>query len=143
MRHHGLLIIFLVAGTLHSARPSADTEDAVPGTYPNEQAIEFTANSGESTPAYEGFIQVPENRNNPHSRLIRVNYVRFPATVADPGPPIVYLSGGPGGSGIQTAKWRRYPLFQALREFGDVIALDQRGTGKSNDVEACQSQHTA
>lgn len=110
--------------------------------YSNEQQIEFKANSGETTDAIEGYLFVPENRNNPDSRKIRVNYVRFPATGNKKGPPIVYLSGGPGGSGIGTAKWRRFPLFMALREFGDVIALDQRGTGLSEQTERCTSQHT-
>ncbi|BDX06189.1 alpha/beta hydrolase [Planctobacterium marinum] len=108
----------------------------------SEQAIEFKANSGDSTDAFEGFIMVPENRNNPDSRKIRVNYVRFPSTSDNPGHPIVYLSGGPGGSGIATAKWRRFLLFMALREFGDVIALDQRGTGQSEQAETCVSDES-
>ncbi|KID55117.1 alpha/beta hydrolase [Pseudoalteromonas luteoviolacea] len=107
--------------------------------YENEKQILFKANSGETTDAVEGHLWVPENRANPYSRKIRVNYVRFPATGSKSGSPIVYLSGGPGGSGISTAKWRRYPLFQALREFGDVIALDQRGTGQSEQAAPCVS----
>lgn len=110
--------------------------------FPNEKDIEFKSDAGEVTSAFEGFIMVPENRNNPDSRQIRVNYVRFPATGKEKGNPIIYLAGGPGGSGIGTAKWRRYPLFMALRQFGDVIALDQRGTGQSEQAETCYSaQH--
>lgn len=107
----------------------------------NENPIEFTANSGDKTDAFEGHFFVIENRTNPRSRKIRVNYVRFPATGKKQGAPIIYLSGGPGGSGIGTAKWRRFPLFQALREFGDVIALDQRGTGASEKAEQCSSSY--
>ncbi|PAY02342.1 alpha/beta hydrolase [Pseudoalteromonas sp. HM-SA03] len=110
-----------------------------PVLYSNEQQIEFQANSGETTDAITGHLWVPENRNNPNSNKIRINYVRFPATGSNKGSPIVYLSGGPGGSGIATAKWRRFPLFQALREFGDVIALDQRGTGQSEQATPCVS----
>lgn len=105
----------------------------------NETPIVFTANSGESTDAYEGYLLVPENRNNPNSRKIRINYVRFPATNDTATHPIVYLAGGPGGSGIGTAKRQRFPLFQAMREFGDVIALDQRGTGASEQPDVCVS----
>lgn len=112
---------------------------ATPQPLPGEKAIEFAANSGDKTEALAGHLFVPENRNNPHSRQIRINYVRFPATTERKGPPIVYLAGGPGGSGIGTAKWRRFPLFMALREYGDVIALDQRGTGESEQTEACVS----
>ena len=56
----------------------------------------------------------------------------------------MYLAGGPGGSGIETAKHDRFPLFMAMREFGDVIAYDQRGTGSSNDLPNCtSSQHVS
>jgi len=114
-------------------------DEVVQRIYNNEKAITFTANSGEQTAAFEGHLMVPENRNNKNSRLIRVNYVRFPATGTSRGAPIVYLAGGPGGSGIGTAKWRRFPLFMAMREFADVIALDQRGAGASEQPEPCQS----
>ncbi|ATC94850.1 alpha/beta fold hydrolase [Pseudoalteromonas tunicata] len=110
-------------------------------TYQNEQAIVFETMDGQKTAAFSGFLQVPENRANPASRKISIHYVRFPATGNQAGSPIVYLSGGPGGSGISTAKYPnfRFPLFMALREFGDVIALDQRGTGLSKDTPTCQS----
>ncbi|MDN4501155.1 alpha/beta fold hydrolase [Alteromonadaceae bacterium BrNp21-10] len=109
--------------------------------YANEQAIVFETMDGLTTDAFSGFMLVPENRNNPKSRMITVKYVRFPATGKSHVTPIIYLSGGPGGSGIDTAKYPnfRFPLFMALREFGDVIALDQRGTGASNDTPKCVS----
>jgi pimeloyl-ACP methyl ester carboxylesterase len=112
--------------------------------YPNEQAIVFKTMDNKTTDAYKGYIEVPENRNNVNSRLIPVKYVRFPATKNKNGSPIIYLSGGPGGSGINTAKYPnfRFPLFMALREFGDVIALDQRGTGASNTTPKCVSSQT-
>jgi len=113
-------------------------------TFPNEKAIVFTTMDNKTTDAFEGYIEVPENRNNSKSRLIPVKYVRFPATGNKNGSPIIYLSGGPGGSGIDTAKYPnfRFPLFMALREFGDVIALDQRGTGASKTAAKCVSSQT-
>lgn len=130
--------LFAVLTLSHAA---AETKAA---TYKNEQQIEFSTMDGKTTLAFEGSIQVPENRNNPKSRTIPVHYVRFPSTAKKPGHPIVYLSGGPGGSGIQTAKYPnfRFPLFMALREFADVIALDQRGTGASKVVPKCHSSQT-
>ncbi|TMP39056.1 alpha/beta hydrolase [Pseudoalteromonas rubra] len=109
--------------------------------YENEEAITFKTQDNQQVAAFSGFITVPENRTQASSRTIRVHYVRFPATTKKPGSPIVYLAGGPGGSGIKTAEYAnfRFPLFMALREFGDVIALDQRGTGKSDQLPACQS----
>jgi pimeloyl-ACP methyl ester carboxylesterase len=111
--------------------------------YGNEKEIQFK--SGEqSVEALEGTIKVLENRAEPKSRLIPLSYVRFPATGKTKSSPIIYLSGGPGGSGISTASYPnfRFPLFMALRKFGDVIALDQRGTGKSSFAPQCTSKQT-
>lgn len=104
-----------------------------------EKKILFEAKNGQSSIAFEGVFMVPENRNKKDSRMIPVKYVRFPANGKKYGSPIIYLAGGPGGSGIQTAKFWRFPLFMAMREFGDVIALDQRGTGASDITPKCES----
>jgi pimeloyl-ACP methyl ester carboxylesterase len=105
----------------------------------SETPITFEAGSGETVEALEGSFMVPENRTDPNSRMLTLHYVKFPATTPKAGPPIIYLAGGPGGSGIGTAKRQRFPLFMAMREFGDVIAFDQRGTGASNDAPTCKS----
>ncbi|MEM6273716.1 MAG: alpha/beta hydrolase [Myxococcota bacterium] len=105
----------------------------------SETSTVFTAESGETVTAFAGSYEVPENRSAADSRVLMLHYVRFPSTATRRGPPIVYLAGGPGGSGIETAQGRRFPLFMAMREFGDVIALDQRGTGASNDLPECVS----
>lgn len=83
------------------------------------------------------YLRVPEDRSDPKSRTLELAYVRLRSTATQPGPPIVYLAGGPGGSGIQASQGPRKPLFEALREFGDVIAFDQRGTGRSRPSLAC------
>lgn len=106
---------------------------------PVETMIQFEASTGETVSAFEGWIEVPENRSAADSRMIELHYVRFPATGEVSGPPIIYLAGGPGGSGIHTARGRRFPLFMAMREYGDVIALDQRGTGVSDDTPVCET----
>ena len=112
---------------------------AAQGPPPGETEITFEADSGETVAAFEGRFEGPENRADPDSRMIELGYVRFPATGEDPGAPIVYLAGGPGGSGTGTARGRRFPLFMAMREHGDVIAFDQRGTGLSEAPERCRS----
>lgn len=104
-----------------------------------EEPFTFVAANGARTEAWRGAFQAPENRSNPDSRKITIRYVRFPATGKDPGPPIVYLAGGPGAPGIGTAERARFPLFMAMREFGDVIALDQRGVGTSDRPPSCRS----
>jgi len=128
----GSLSLTLMAGCVSYTVPTASAA-------PQETAFTFKANSGEEAEAFRGEVFVPENRSNPKSRDIPLRYVRFAATGTNPGAPIIYLAGGPGGSGVATAKWRRFPLFMAMREFGDVIALEQRGAGESNDTSECIS----
>jgi len=138
--------------SLQLAATPAVTESAVPTNqadvqtepwlqrrYINESQILFTAGSGETIKAFAGYFEVPENRHNADSRLLKLHYVRFPARTATPGNPVVYLAGGPGGSGIHTAKGPRYSLFITLAADRDVIALDQRGTGLSADIAPCTS----
>jgi pimeloyl-ACP methyl ester carboxylesterase len=97
----------------------------------------FKADDGTEVDAELGELRVPENRANPTSQTITLRFVRFASTSPKPGAPIVYLAGGPGGSGIGAARSARFPLFMALRAYGDVIALDQRGTGQSTPSLEC------
>lgn len=97
----------------------------------------FENSKDEKVDAEFGVLLVPENRSNPQSNLIELGFVRFKSTSRSPGPPIVYLAGGPGGSGIGAATGSRFPLFMAMREIGDVIAFDQRGTGSSKPNLGC------
>lgn len=94
-----------------------------------EQHI-FKAENGDEIKADKGVLFVPENRNNSTSRLIPINFVKFKSFSKKPGSPIVYLAGGPGGSGIQVARGSYYTLFKPMLEVADVIVFDQRGTGE-------------
>jgi pimeloyl-ACP methyl ester carboxylesterase len=96
--------------------------------------IRFKGYRGAEVDAERGVFEVPEDRRDPTSRRIKLTYVRFASTAAKPGPPIVYLAGGPGGTATGTARGPRWPIFMALREVSDVIAFDQRGTGLSNHI---------
>ncbi len=98
----------------------------------------FESASKERIDAELGKLWVPENRRNPKSRLIELAFVRFKSTSATPASPIVYLAGGPGGSGISAARGGRFPVFMAMREIGDVIALDQRSIGLSKPNLNCR-----
>jgi pimeloyl-ACP methyl ester carboxylesterase len=100
----------------------------------------FEHGRNEKMDAEFGTLVVPENRSNPESNLIELAFVRFKSTSKNPGPPIVYLAGGPGGSGIGASRGSRFPLFMAMREVADVIAFDQRGTGFSRPNLTCLQQ---
>ncbi len=100
----------------------------------------FKAQSGTVVDAEMGEIRVPENRGKADSRMLAIRFVRFKSTSANPGPPIVYLAGGPGGAGTGAAIGSRFPLFMALRELGDVIAYDARGVHKSEPDSRCTEE---
>jgi pimeloyl-ACP methyl ester carboxylesterase len=80
---------------------------------------------------------VPDVRAKPDARQIPIRFLRFRSRSDKPGPPIVYLAGGPGASGIAAAAGPRWPLFDALRDVADVILLDQRGTGRAQKLPRC------
>ncbi|MEX0676364.1 MAG: alpha/beta fold hydrolase [Pirellulales bacterium] len=119
--------------------------DAVESTGPGPDKLTlapyvFQTPDGRKLDAELGRLVVPENRTKTDSRSIELVFVRFKSTAEKPGPPIVYLAGGPGGSGIELARGARFPVFDAMREVGDVIALDQRGAGRCMPKLACQDR---
>lgn len=90
-----------------------------------------------TTDAEEGYLTVPERHDGTSTRTLRIHFIRFRATGKHPGPPTIYLAGGPGGSGSFSAAGDRYKLFMRLREAGDVIALDQRGVRFADPNPVC------
>jgi pimeloyl-ACP methyl ester carboxylesterase len=124
-----LLIVFAIP-------PFAQTSSQKAGDIKIEPYV-FQGPKGEKVDAELGRLIVPENRKNMASRMIELAFVRFKSTSKNPGHPIIYLAGGPGGSGIATARGSRFPLFMAMREVADVIAFDQRATGMSRPSIGC------
>lgn len=92
----------------------------------------YTLRAGsESAEGELGRLKVPENRETAKG-TVELAFVRLKSTSEKPGPPIVYLDGGPGSSAINLARSNEYfTVFQMLRASGDVILLDQRGIGLS------------
>jgi pimeloyl-ACP methyl ester carboxylesterase len=89
------------------------------------------------TDAEFGSFSVPENYQVPQGKRITLAFVRLKATMPHSGAPILYLAGGPGTSGIDYVTSERFAPFLYLRKFGDIIALDQRGTGRSQPNLTC------
>lgn len=121
--------------------PPAPPEPPAPPPVIDFEPYEFVAGNGSKVAAERGTFQVREDRNDPNSRMINLSFVRFASTSANPGRPIIYLAGGPGGAGAGTARGARFPLFMALREVADVIAFDQRGAGLSQRPPICAAQN--
>lgn len=135
-----LLATFLLGATALSSACATTTADHIEPA-PNLKLMphEFTLIDGTRLATERGSFFVPEDRTDPASRQIEIGFIRFRSTNPNPGKPIVYLAGGPGGSGVAAAGGSRQPIFLALRSVADVIALDQRGTGLSNHLPSCIS----
>src|SRR5688572_28856919 len=58
----------------------------------------WTTVDGRKIDAVYGVVEVPEDRGGQSSNTLKLAYVRLPSTASQPGPPIVYLAGGPGAS---------------------------------------------
>ena len=87
-------------------------------------------------------ILVPENRSDSQSRMISLSFIKLESRAVKPGSPIIYLAGGPGGSGTSAMKGQRWIMFDRLRDIADVIILDQRGTGLSSPLPRCQASRS-
>lgn len=95
-----------------------------------------------SIDAEVAYFEVPVRHDERDGSRMRLRVVRLPALAgASKRPPIVYLAGGPGGSGVGTARGQRWPVFDEVRRHADVLLLDQRGTGLSGRVEECPYRH--
>lgn len=98
-------------------------------------------NSGLSTAAWCAPFEVPENRDDPHSRRItlKLGIIRSSAQVASKDM-LVLLAGGPGQAATETWPGVAAAL-QPLVAHRHVLLLDQRGTGGSNPL-TCKPEET-
>jgi pimeloyl-ACP methyl ester carboxylesterase len=129
------LILLLTMATAASAQTTTRSAPQV-----QFEPFSFRLRDNTELAVERGRMMVPEDRNDPRSRRIEIGFLRLRSTAAHPGNPIVYLAGGPGGSGVGTARGPRQPIFLALRQVADVIVLDQRGVGLSNHIPNCTAE---
>jgi pimeloyl-ACP methyl ester carboxylesterase len=79
-----------------------------------------------------GKYEVFENRATKTGRKIALNIVMLPALAEKPATdPIFYFAGGPGGA---ASMYAGVPFMTGLRARRDVVMIDQRGTGASNQL---------
>jgi pimeloyl-ACP methyl ester carboxylesterase len=72
-----------------------------------------------------GYLEVPENRNNPNGTTIEIPVYIFKSRSPNPKPdPIIYTVGGPGSTTMPSAQYMNYYKYLDDRDF---ILIEQRG----------------
>ena len=84
-----------------------------------------------------GFLTVPEDRSSANSPTIELAVAIVAAPDGATEPPMVYLAGGPGGSGIDDYIADPEGWEMPFLQNRDLILLDQRGTGFSEPTLDC------
>ena len=129
-----LLVLLLAACTASNDDSNDDTMPTPePTTASNFEYVDCPSPNIEGVDALDfppevrcGYLTVPENRDDPEGKQIRIFVMRAPAASDDPKPdPIVMLAGGPGGAGSFEITGKMAAGLNAERE---VIFVDQRGT---------------
>lgn len=132
-----LLLGFFAAAARCLAQDPLPVPSSAPGTL-RFQAIRLEPTEGSKPVVAElGRLTVLENRSRPDGATIELAFVRLKTSARRPGPPVVWLAGGPGGSGTEDARGPLFTLLKEISEFSDVIALDQRGMGLSRPRLDC------
>ncbi|MEZ2346439.1 alpha/beta fold hydrolase [Terriglobus sp. RCC_193] len=134
LRTPPMLICFAAYASFWGAQSLAHSE---PGSMVRYQPY-FYEYAGQRVVGELGRFEVPERYDHPDGAKVTLAFLRLKSTSSTPGPPIVYLAGGPGGSAIHLAKGARGAVFLKMRAAGDVIALEQRGVGLSEPKLDCE-----
>lgn len=86
-------------------------------------------------PAQCGSLPVHENRGTRTGRMINLKVAVIESTSPEPAnDPVFLLSGGPGVAATEDTG--NIQLFLYLRDQRDIVLVDQRGTGGSNQITA-------
>jgi pimeloyl-ACP methyl ester carboxylesterase len=127
-------IILGVLTTLLTHLINAQTLPRVESCY-----CKFKADSSLSTSC--GYLLVPENRNNKNSKTIKLPYIfvssKNPNKKKDP---VLFTTGGPGGSSLNSMQSIHYFSFIKNRDF---IAFEQRGTKYAQPCLECEEVNEA
>lgn len=108
---------------------------------PDSNTIEFSncvlalPGTTHTADAQCGFLDVPENPDEPDGRQISLHVALAKATSTDVAEdPLFFFAGGPGQAASETWVMLRGPL-RDIRKHRDIVMIDQRGTGKSNRLD--------
>lgn len=88
-----------------------------------------------TAPAQCGFLDVPENPDEPEGRTISLHVAYAKATTPTVEPdPVFIFAGGPGQAASETWVMLR-GILNKVRKNRDIVMIDQRGTGQSNKLQ--------
>lgn len=128
-----ILALFTAPNSLEATQQGTGTEARI-----RWEPYELRVGDERRVSAELGRLTVPERRDKEEGGTVELAFVRLRARGDAAGPPVVYLDGGPGGSGVGIAEVPDYyRLFDDLRVVGDVILLSQRGAGLTSPRLAC------
>lgn len=129
------IVIFLVVVLISGFSLPSVAQDAVPRFEPGSCA--FALPDGQN-PAC-GTLVVPENRQNPSGKTIRIAAAIFRSPNANKAAePLIYLEGGPGGSVLDLVALQFAQVYAPFLDQHDLILFDQRGVGQSQPALDCQ-----
>lgn len=124
---YGIVIALISCIGLAHSQPSRTAAKNI-----DFQVLKFKPAIGDSISYEYGFLKVPENRNDAETRDIDLAVLRLKAKKTTTQSPILFLSGGPGQSGIDYIEEEYFQaLIFDLQQDHDIILLDQRGCGSS------------
>ncbi len=90
-----------------------------------------TTSEGQEVICERGSIRVPELKDMPDGKQIKVKYVKLKSFSKEPKSPIFFLAGGPGNGATFQAKHGHYlDNWAKYLKTRDVILIDQRGVKK-------------
>ncbi|WP_327265610.1 alpha/beta fold hydrolase [Streptomyces sp. NBC_01232] len=115
---------------VQAAGPSPAAPRFVPGACPKPpEPIEALSD------AECGFLEVPENRSRPDSRIIRLAVARIPAAAEKPAAdPVVFMAGGPGADTFDDIP---FLIDSGLNKDRELIVMAQRGNLYNRPNLAC------
>ena len=130
------LIVFFLSGCQRADQASVEIpENAKAGDIVNLEACVYERGDVEYA-ADCGTLVVPENRNDPNSRLVSVPVTRVRSIRSNPTESIFFLPGGPGLSNISTSRVNWF-----IEKY-DVVILGYRGVDGSARLDCPEvSQH--
>ncbi len=107
----------------------------LPGCAKSKRPLELTPCTIAGQPAECGSLPVYENRDTHKGRMINLKIAVIKSTSPQPAKdPVFLLSGGPGVAA--TTDTGNIQLSLYIQKDRDVVLVDQRGTGGSNQVTA-------